>query len=187
MVIPQGRSSSPSSLPLEPKPPRYLPVCGELLDPAVQAVDDPNVVVGVERQTGGAAQLPFVVALFAPGVDDITVAVEDGDPVQPLVGGVDVLVLVHRDGGQPDELVLAVVLGPSEFTDELFADGDLGDAAVPAPVGHVHYVAAPEGDTVGLAKSGASAALAAYVVAILPASARGYRYFRHVLSSMNQC
>src|SRR5262249_13636382 len=54
---------------------------------------------------------------------EVTVFVEDGNPVQPLVGDIDILLAVQGDGGGPDKLTVAFAAG-AELTDVLFVERD---------------------------------------------------------------
>src|SRR6516165_752175 len=81
-----------------------LPVWGEDLQTVVAAVDNNDVAVFLDRQTSGAHQLPVAAACCAPVPQEVAAAVEHGDGVSPVIGDVDLVVVVD---GNP--------VGPGHF------------------------------------------------------------------------
>src|SRR5262249_52026802 len=76
-----------------------------------------------DRQSCRPVQLAVSRARLAPFAQEVTVFVEDGNPVQPLVGDIDILLAVQGDGDGPDKLTVAFAAG-AELTDVLFVERD---------------------------------------------------------------
>ena len=74
--MPQGWLNWPSPLPGPPHLPTNLPVRGEDLQAVVAAVDDDDVAVLLDRQTGRAQQLAVAAAGLAPLPQEFAAAVE---------------------------------------------------------------------------------------------------------------
>src|SRR5262249_47706899 len=99
-----------------------FPVQRELLDTVVAAVGQEHGPVA-NRQPCRPVQLAVSRTRLAPFAQEITAFVEDGNPVQPLVGDIDILLAIQGDGGGPDELTVAFA-ARAELTDVVFVERD---------------------------------------------------------------
>src|SRR6516164_806379 len=103
-VIPHGWLNWPSPLPAEPHFPTNFPSGVKTSQTVVAAVDNNDVAVFLDRRTSGAHQLPVAAACCAPFPQEVAAAVERGDGLSPVIGDVDVVVVVD---GNP--------VGPGHF------------------------------------------------------------------------
>ena len=135
MVIPQGRSNSPSADPLTAEAGEVTPVLGELLHAMVAALDDVQVVIGVERYAARAVQLaggaPGLAPAFEPLLDRVaarighdSVRVVPADDVIVLVGHVDPALAVEGDAARPGEVA------SREISQVVLVEGGLADPPV---------------------------------------------------------
>ena len=154
---------------LHAKSTQVFAVFGEFLDTAIQAVDNPYVVVGIEGQARRSVELTFPLSRLAPGVEQVAVGVEYGYAVEPFVGGVNTFVPVQRDGGKPGELTL-LFAPAAELGNEVLGYRRFGDPRRSA-VGDEQHAVLTRGYSHRLAESHASGGTSAHVVAVLPASA----------------
>ena len=106
---------------LRPPGSEELAVPGELLDSVVEAVDDVQVVVGVERDPGGSVELPIAVAKLTPVADRRALGVVSEDPVVEGVGAPDGTVAGEREALGPPEVAGA------HLSEELILDPMLVD------------------------------------------------------------
>src|SRR5262249_35839465 len=87
-----------------------FPVQRELLDTVIAAVSqEPGPAA--DRQACRPVQLAVSSPRLAPFAQEVAACVEDGNPVQPLVGDIDMLLAIQGDGGGPDELPVAFAAG----------------------------------------------------------------------------
>src|SRR5207245_6161374 len=109
-----------------------FPVQRELLNTMVAAVGQEHGPVA-DRQPCRPVQLAVSRTWLAPFAQEVAVFVEDRNPVQPLVGDIDMLLAIQGDGGGPDELTVAFAAG-AELTDVVFVERDYRDVHPIRPV-----------------------------------------------------
>ena len=82
-------------------------VSGKLLHPIVPAVDHVQLVGRVERESRRSVQLSVAGAGLTPTAQEFTVAVIDGNAVEPFVGNINIAVAIHCHRRRPDKLAFS--------------------------------------------------------------------------------
>ena len=159
------------------EPTDEFPLLGEFLNPAVEAVYDQKISVGVKRHARRTAELAFSISGFSPGPKEVAVLVEYGDAVKPFIGAIDVFVLVHHYRRKPNELAV-IFTAPAILTDEIFVDRDFGNTHRGA-VAYVEHAVWGGGYGDRLAEAISRRGPASDVFTVLPAPAGGYCDLRH--------
>src|SRR6266852_2404633 len=106
-VMPQGWLNCPVAVAGPAALADELAVGGKDLQSVVAAVDDDDVAVFLDRETGRAHQLAVAAARFAPFPQEFAAAVEHGDRVLPVIRHVDVVVVIDRDAERPRAIPFA--------------------------------------------------------------------------------
>src|SRR5215472_15304831 len=111
-VMPHGLLNSPSPLPLLPYWARNLP----------SGVNTCRRSLPLSTTIRLPSALQMAPAGFSPFANELAAGVEHRDRVGPLVGGVDVPVLVHRDAERPDgfSVFFSVFAVGEELSQQLF-------------------------------------------------------------------
>src|SRR6266446_465031 len=145
-----------------------LAVFGEDLEAVIQTVNDVEIVVCIERQTGRSRELPRARALGAPRIQKIAIFIKGRNAVEPVIGDVDIALLVqcHRVGPQRSPRVGTVA---AKFgLDFLFAWSPhihLGDTRAEivfiAPADDIDDALGSQSDRTGLVKAIARGSAAA--------------------------
>src|SRR5262245_40466268 len=97
----------------------------ELLDAVVTAIGHVHAAVG-DRQPCRLVQFAISRARLAPFAQEGAIFVEDRNAVQPLVGDVDIPILIQGNGGRPHELAVAFATG-AKLSDVLLIERDYRD------------------------------------------------------------
>ena len=146
-----------------------------------------RVAVGVKSQAGGAVQLTFAVAAFAPLGEYIAVGVKGGNLVFPFVRGIHIAVGVGGYAGEPGkEAAGAGLVGDAfaaEFADIFLVNGEFGDAGAgvlfAGAVSDIQHAVRARRHAYRLAEAHAHLRVAADVVAVQPRPPAGYGVKRH--------
>src|SRR5215831_16854444 len=84
----------------------------ELLDAVIVGVGYVQVALCIAGDTGWAVELAGATPVRPPRGQKRPGRVESGHPVQVFVGDVDMALRIHRAAAQPDELTIALTIGP---------------------------------------------------------------------------
>src|SRR5262249_430213 len=144
-------------------------VFGELLDATVEAIDNVEVILTIESQTRGAAQLTLAAARFAPLAQKFPVFVKDRNSLQVFVSDIQVLVPVQVNGRGPDKLP---ILGAktNKLIKELMVRSTFADALAeffPAAVDDVQDAVSTQGKIHRIPKPQARHAIHANAITVV--------------------
>src|SRR5262249_32681779 len=120
----------------------------KLLDAVVTAIRHVDRAVG-DRQPCRLVQFAVSRAWLAPFTQEGAVFIEDGNAVQPLIGDIDIAILVQDDGGRPGELAIAFATG-AKLSDVLLVERDHRDvypigAVFIRPVDDINHIIGGQG------------------------------------------
>jgi hypothetical protein len=124
-----------------------LAVFGELLYAAVKTVHHVEVVLAVKGQARRATQFTLAAAGFAPLVQEFSLLIKDGNPLQVVISDIQVFVPIQINGGGPDKLPIS---GPeaAKLPEELMIRGAFANALAElfcTTVDHIHNAVGTQG------------------------------------------